>query len=58
MEARARQLQQDHGFRYSLVELLASRRVVVPSADARVLTDDFAPVDTESAVQQENRPRW
>jgi spermidine synthase len=62
MLAAAQARQESHRFRYNLVAMLAERRRFV-SGDgtvdlrARVLTDDFAPVDSLKAIEKHNR-KW
>lgn len=60
--ATAIERQRTYGFRYDLRDLVADRTELREAAglidpSARVLTDDFAPVDTLRAVQQYNR-KW
>lgn len=49
--------------RYDIAQMLASRRVFVPGTtgvidtNAKILTDDFAPVESLKAIQQHNR-KW
>jgi spermidine synthase len=50
-----------YGLRYSLVEMLNERRRIdvaggnVIDANAKVLTDDFAPVETLKSIEKHNR---
>ena len=56
----ARQRQTELNLRYSLVEMLAQRRGLDPNTidpSAKVLTDDFAPVEALKAIENHNR-KW
>jgi spermidine synthase len=56
LSARMNALQAQYDFRHPLPALLAARQVVT-RADARVLTDDFAPVEALRATQRYNKKR-
>jgi hypothetical protein len=49
-------LQGQYNFRHPLPELLSARQVV-SKAEAKVLTDDFAPVESLRATQKYNQKR-
>jgi spermidine synthase len=51
--ARASKLQQQWNLRYDLRPMVAERRVLRRPA-GKVLTDDFAPVETLRAIEQNN----
>jgi spermidine synthase len=58
----AQQRQAASQLRYALFPMLTARRVLasdpgVVSSDAKLLTDDFAPVESLKAIQQHNR-KW
>ena len=58
----AQQRQAAFQLRYALFPMLTARRVLaadpgVVSSDAKLLTDDFAPVESLKAIQQHNR-KW
>ena len=53
--ARANALQKQHRFLYPLSELLAERRIVNRSVPGKVLSDDFAPVESLLAIEKHNR---
>ncbi|MBI1211200.1 MAG: spermidine synthase [Alphaproteobacteria bacterium] len=62
LAAAAASRQAEFKLRYDLTQLLSSRRepndeVGTISADAKVLTDDFAPVETLKAIENHNR-KW
>ncbi len=55
-------LQKKSSFRYDIAPMLSKRRVLADgagtiSADAKVLTDDFAPVEALKAIEKHNR-KW
>lgn len=54
LRARAGELQRAHGFRYSPVTLLGSRRVLTVLPDIAPLVDDFAPVELLRATERHN----
>ncbi|HVH73973.1 MAG TPA: fused MFS/spermidine synthase [Stellaceae bacterium] len=59
---RAAELQAKYHLRYRLSDLLAKRRLLPPDMgpidpSAKVLTDDFAPVDALKAIERHNR-KW
>jgi spermidine synthase len=57
----ARDRDKAYGLRYSLIEMLSQRRHIqiaggtVIDANAKVLTDDFAPVETLKTIERHNR---
>jgi len=57
----ARERDQAFGLRYTLQDMLAQRRHIqidggkVIDANAKVLTDDFAPVETLKTIERHNR---
>jgi spermidine synthase len=55
LDARAKQMDGQYHFRYSLEEMLGGRAYPRLKADAKPLTDDFAPVDTLNAIAIHNR---
>jgi spermidine synthase len=62
LASRAAELQAQYLFRYRLSDLLANRRLLPPDMrpidpNAKVLTDDFAPVDALKAIERHNR-KW
>ena len=62
LTARALELQSKYLFRYKLADLLANRRLLPPDMgpidpNAKILTDDFAPVDALKAIERHNR-KW
>jgi spermidine synthase len=54
LQARAAVLQQQHNFVYPLAAFLGERRTVTRSR-GKVLTDDFAPVESLLAIEKHNR---
>jgi spermidine synthase len=62
LASRATKRQAKYLFRYRLPVLLANRRLLPPDMEpidpqAKVLTDDFAPVDALKAIERHNR-KW
>jgi spermidine synthase len=57
LDARSRALQNQYGFRYPLPELIGERRSFSPQPGAKVLTDDFAPVNALRSIEVHNR-KW
>ena len=57
LRARAQALQQAHRFRHSLAPLLSARQVAPARVNGRVLTDDFAPVESLRAIDRHNTKR-
>ena len=53
--ARAGALQKQYKFLYPLPEILTARRVVNKSVPGKVLSDDFAPVESLLAIEKHNR---
>ena len=59
LERRAATLQERHGFRFPLPQILR-RRLEQPrlqAANGDVITDDFAPVESLKAIENHNR-KW
>jgi spermidine synthase len=54
---RAADLQQKHGFRYALPALMEKRATMPDVASARLLTDEFAPVDLQGMIGDEGPVR-
>ena len=54
--ARAAKVQERYKLRYDLTKLAAERRVLSRRI-GKVLTDDFAPVETMRAIEQKNE-KW
>lgn len=54
--ARAAKVQERYKLRYDLTKLAADRRVL-NRASGKILTDDFAPVETMRAIEQKNE-KW
>lgn len=54
LQARAGQLQTSYRFRHPLQPLFAARRTVPARPPGRVLTDDFAPVESLRAIDRHN----
>jgi spermidine synthase len=60
LEKSAKQRQLELGLRYQLPTMLAQRRGLDPSSidkGAKLLTDDFAPVEALKAIENHNR-KW
>ena len=57
LEARAAQLHLPRPLRYPLPQMIAQRQADVPAGRGRVLTDDFAPVEYQSAIERGNARR-
>ncbi len=57
LDSRSRALQNQYGFRYPLPELIGERRSFAPQPGAKVLTDDFAPVNALRSIEVHNR-KW
>lgn len=55
LQARAAKLQAKYKFRYNLAELLRPRNTSVKVANAKVLTDDFAPVEMLKTIERHNQ---
>ncbi len=53
--ARANALQKEYRFAYPLPTLLKERRVVTRAVPGKVLSDDFAPVESLLAIEKHNR---
>ena len=54
---RAAALTRKHKLRYDLAELLGARRDIKPQAGAKLLTDDFAPVEMLKTIKRHNERR-
>ena len=52
--AEAEALQQAHGFKYPLPELIAGRRILSEAPDVDPLVDDFAPVEMLKSIERHN----
>lgn len=52
--SRAEALQQAHGFKYSIPDMLDDRRFLTGTIDADPLTDDFAPVEMLKSIERHN----
>lgn len=57
LRERAAALTRKHKLRYDLVELLAAKREIKPQAGAKLLTDDFAPVEMLKTIKRHNERR-
>jgi spermidine synthase len=57
LSARAAALQKEHRFVYELPVLLTERRLVTRTVKGKVLSDDFAPVESLLAIEKHNR-KW
>jgi len=57
LRERAAALTKKHKLRYDLVELLAAKRDIKPQAGAKLLTDDFAPVEMLKTIKRHNERR-
>jgi spermidine synthase len=53
--ARAAALQKEHRFAYPLPVFLPERRIVTRAVKGKVLSDDFAPVESLLAIEKHNR---
>ncbi len=54
--ARAAKVQETYKLRYDLTKLVAERRIFAKPA-GKVMTDDFAPVETMRAIEKNNE-KW
>jgi len=57
LRQRAAALTKQHKLRYDLVELLAAKREIRPQEGAKLLTDDFAPVEMLKTIKRHNERR-
>lgn len=57
LRGRAAALTKQHKLRYDLVELLAAKREIKPQEGAKLLTDDFAPVEMLKTIRRHNERR-
>ena len=57
LRQRAASLTKQHKLRYDLVELLAAKRDIRPQEGAKLLTDDFAPVEMLKTIKRHNERR-
>jgi len=57
LRGRAAALSKQHKLRYDLVELLAAKRDIKPQPGAKLLTDDFAPVEMLKTIKRHNERR-
>jgi spermidine synthase len=55
LKARAEALQKQYSLRYPLPLLVAERRLVTRTVKGKVLSDDFAPVESLLAIEKHNR---
>jgi spermidine synthase len=54
LRARAGELQRSYALRYPIADMLPQRAIVRGTAAGKVLTDDFAPVESLRAIQKHN----
>jgi spermidine synthase len=57
LRERARALTSSHKLRYDLTELFDAKRQITPEAGAKLLTDDFAPVEMLKTIKRHNERR-
>jgi spermidine synthase len=57
LRERAAALTKQRKLRYDLVELLAAKRDIKPQSGAKLLTDDFAPVEMLKTIKRHNERR-
>jgi spermidine synthase len=57
LKERAAALQAEHRFKYPMPLLVAERNIVTRAVKGRVLTDDFAPVESLLAIEKHNRKK-
>ena len=57
LRERAAALTKQHKLRYDLVELLGAKRDIKPQSGAKLLTDDFAPVEMLKTIKRHNERR-
>jgi spermidine synthase len=57
LRERAAAITKRHKLRYDLVELLGAKRDIKPQAGAKLLTDDFAPVEMLKTIKRHNERR-
>lgn len=57
LRQRAAALTKQHKLRYDLVELLGAKRDIRPQEGAKLLTDDFAPVEMLKTIKRHNERR-
>ncbi len=57
LSRRATELQQKYGFRYALPALMEKRATMPDVASARLLTDEFAPVDLQGMIGEDGPVR-
>ena len=55
LQEQAAALQQTHGFKYPLPDLLKERRIVTQPPDQDPLVDDFAPVEMLKSIERHNQ---
>jgi spermidine synthase len=53
----ARAITSSHKLRYDLTGLLDAKRLIQPEAGAKLLTDDFAPVEMLKTIKRHNERR-
>jgi spermidine synthase len=57
LRERARALTSSHKLRYDLTELLGAKQQITPQEGAKLLTDDFAPVEMLKTIKRHNERR-
>ena len=57
LRERASALSAKNKLRYDMVELLGAKQVIHPQAGAKILTDDFAPVEMLKTIRRHNERR-
>ena len=57
LRERAAALSKQYKLRYNLVELMAAKQEIKPQAGAKLLTDDFAPVEMLKTIKRHNERR-
>jgi spermidine synthase len=57
LRERARAITSSHKLRYDLTGLLDAKRLIQPEAGAKLLTDDFAPVEMLKTIKRHNERR-
>ncbi|MEM7620348.1 MAG: fused MFS/spermidine synthase [Pseudomonadota bacterium] len=55
LATQATTLQSKHNFKYNLVNMLQDRRIFTKTKDGKILTDDFAPVESLLAIKRHNK---
>ncbi len=57
LRERGKALTAQHKLRYDIAELLGAKQVIRPQAGAKILTDDFAPVEMLKTIRRHNERR-